>query len=100
MENYIVLALAWIIFAGYLAWRFHSGIKRKMPLDKEITWAVYFAAATVLGLLGLLVPRWTKGGMVSAAVAWFVVSFVVSFSLNRRYHRWLEQKWREEETNG
>lgn len=84
-----------VVFYLYFVWRLIAHIRRRMPVQAEVSWLTFLTVCAVLSLLFVLVPfSRPAAAAVSAAALALVVA--VNLYIFRRYDRWL-QKQRETE---
>lgn len=93
------IAAVWVLLLCFMAWRISSCIRRKMPLTQEATAAVYLILLGVLQILFTVIPGWTRNASMIAAVVCLLLSGVISYQINRRYNKWLDEEL-EKEKNG
>ena len=91
---YLWLALVWAVLLGFSLWRLLLCRKRVRPVDREITWSVYLLTLPLLVLTGALFPDPPRPAAIAALVVWAVASGAISYRLNKRFNRWVEEQRR------
>lgn len=93
------IAALWVLLLCFLAWRISSCVKRKMPLTQEATAVVYLILLGVLQILFTVIPGWTRNASIAAAVICLLLSGAISYQINRRYSRWLDEELEKEKND-
>jgi len=97
MKSYYLAGLAlWLLVLALPAWRLRQHIRRREHVDQEISYLVYLATAGIVVLLSRLVPHPRQWVSIAVLVVWAVASGVLSYRLNRRFNRWMDQMLEDE----
>jgi len=95
VELWIYIGLIYVVIAAFFAWRLLRCMRRLQPVTKDITSLVYLAGVGVLLLLGQVFPNPGRTLAIVVLAVLFVLCFSVSYYLNGKYSKWLEEKLEE-----
>ena len=94
IKYYLISAAVWAALLAFFIWRFLRCWKRVRPVTREITWSVYLLTLPLLVLVGALFPELPRPAAIAALVVWAVASGAISYRLNKRFNRWVEEQRR------
>lgn len=92
----LVLAAAEIYFAR----RTYVLVKERRPAGQEISYLVYLPVIGLLWIVYGLFPQWSAAAKLLCAGLAVAVGFALSYVLNRRYRRWLDEEAKKREDGG